>query len=370
MSKKDYYEVLNIPKSATNDEIKKAYRKMAKKYHPDMNLDNKKEAETKFKEVSEAYEVLMDPQKRQLYDQYGHDGVSQTFRGGGFTWDDFTHFDDLQDILGNLFGGGSMFEDLFGFSRRSGTPRAKRGGDIHVIISVSLEEIVNAEKKQFQINRFEQCSACGGQGGHDLTTCPQCNGRGQVQTQSRSFFGTFTSVSTCPQCRGQGQIVKTPCAKCSGNGRTRKSRTIEIKTPRGVATGQYIMLRGEGHYGRGGKGNIIVEFEEKPHPYFERRGYDLYLRLLTPYSKLVNGGTVIIPSLNGKEDKLKIPKGSSAPEIVRVRGKGMPQPTGGHGDLYVELNLQPLKTKDKNLGKIVDELKKYEKEATPRKRRT
>jgi molecular chaperone DnaJ len=366
--KRDYYEVLGIQKGASPEEIKKAYRDKAKQYHPDMHRDNKKEAEEKFKEVSEAYEVLMDPQKRQLYDQYGHDGVSQTFKGGGFSWDDFTHYDDLQDILGNLFGGGSLFDGLFGFGGRQAQQRAHKGGDIHVILKVSLEEIANSAKKKFKINRYERCMTCGGKGGSDLATCNQCGGRGQVRTQSRSFFGTFTSVSPCPVCKGSGQIIKTPCTKCGATGRTRMSRTIEISTPRGVADGQYIVLRGEGHFGQGGNGNIIVQFEEKPHEYFERQGYNLYLRMYTPYSRLIGGGSIDVPSLNGKQERIKISKGSAAPEVIRVKGKGMPRPDGGYGDLFVELDLKPLKSTDRNLGKIIEELKQYEGEPTPRRR--
>ncbi|UCF71478.1 MAG: DnaJ domain-containing protein [candidate division WOR-3 bacterium] len=365
--KRDYYEVLGVAKGASSDDVKKAYLKKAKQHHPDMNPTNKKEAEEKFKEVSEAYEVLMDPQKRQLYDQYGHDGVSQTFKGGGFSWDDFTHFDDLQDILGNLFGG-SHFEDLFGFGGRRGGQRQSRGGDIHVILKVTLEEIVNSAKKQFKVNRFEGCTACGGKGGTDFSTCGQCGGRGQVKTQSRSFFGTFTSVGTCPACKGSGQTIKTPCSKCSGTGRSRVTRTIEIKTPRGVANGQYIVLRGEGHFGRGGNGSIIVQFEEKPHMYFERRGYDLYIRMLTPYSKLINGGSIDVPGFNGRRERVKVKKGSSAPEIIRLKAKGMPRPDGGYGDMYVELDLKPLESTDKNVSKIIEELKNYEGEPKPRPR--
>jgi molecular chaperone DnaJ len=366
--KKDYYEILGIAKSASQDEIKKAYRNLAKKYHPDMNLENKKEAEEKFKEISEAYEVLMDPKKKQLYDQYGHAGVSQTFRGGGFSWDDFTHFDDLQDVLGNLFGG-SIFEDLFGASRRTTRQQARRGGDIHVILKVSLEDIVTTAEKKFTISRYEVCSACNGAGGHDTMTCLQCAGRGQVQTQSRSIFGTFTSVSTCPKCHGKGQVIKDPCNKCHGAGRMKKTRSIEIQIPQGVAHGQYIVLREEGHYANGGKGSIVVEFEEKPHEYYDRRRYDLYIRFHIPYSKLVNGGAINVPGLNGKQVTVKIPKGSGAPEIVRARGKGMPRPGGGRGDLYVELNLLPLKAKDKQVKEIVDGLKKFENKASPIKRR-
>jgi len=365
--KKDYYESLGISKNATGDEIKRAYRGKAKKYHPDMNPDNKKESEEKFKEISEAYEILMDPQKRHLYDQYGHEGVAQTFRGGGFTWEDFTHFDDLEDVLGNLFGG-SLFENFLGTSHRTTRQRTKTGGDIHVIISVSLEEILSSVKKQFKVSRYEHCAVCAGRGGHDFNTCPQCGGKGQVKTHARSIFGTFTSIGTCPECQGQGEIVKIHCTKCGGEGRIRVSKTIEIAIPRGIAHGQYIILQGEGHYARGGNGNIIVQFEEKPHEYFERQRDNLYIRILTPYSKLVNGGTIEIPSLNGSPEKIKIPKGSAVPEIIRIRGKGMPRHTGGYGDLYVELNLKPPETRDKNLSKLIDELAKYEGEATPRKR--
>jgi molecular chaperone DnaJ len=363
--KKDYYEILGVSRNASSEEIKKAYRNLAKKWHPDMNPDNKKEAEEKFKEISEAYEVLMDPQKRQLYDNYGHEGVSQTFRGGGFSWDDFSHFDDLQDILGNLLGG-SIFEDFFGTTRTRAA--GQRGGDIHVVLRVSLEDIASAEKKQFKVNRYEYCSACSGRGGHDFTTCTQCGGKGQVRTQTRSFFGTFTSVSTCPKCRGSGEIIKTPCVKCGGTGRIRFSRTVEIKTPRGISSGQYIVLKGEGHYGPGGNGNIIVEFEEKPHEYFERRGDDLFLRILAPYSTLISGGTVEIPGLNGSQETVRIPKGCSAPEIIKIKGKGMPRINGGNGDLYVEINLKPLASSDRNLNRIIEELRKYEGNPVVKKR--
>lgn len=361
--KKDYYEILGVPRNASSDDIKKAYRSKAKTCHPDLNPDNKKESEEKFKELSEAYEVLMDTQKRQLYDRHGHEGVSQTFRGGGFSWDDFHHFDDLQDILGNLFGG-SIFEDFFGGGRRA-SQRPRRGGDLHVILSVTLEDIVNRATKKFKINRYEACSACGGQGGDDLVSCPQCGGRGQVRTQSRSIFGTFSSISPCPKCGGRGQIIKNVCTSCQGEGRIKKQRTIEIKVPQGVARGQYIVLRGEGHFGPGGRGSIIVEFDEKPHRYFERRGYDLYIRMETPYSLLINGGVLHIPGLNGSKEKVKVPKGSTAPQIVRARGKGMPRPDSGHGDLYVELDLKPLEKKDKDLKEVLEQLKKYEGPSSP-----
>ncbi len=365
--KKDYYELLGVDKKASNDDIKKAYRTKAKQHHPDLNPDNKKEAEEKFKEVSEAYEVLMDPQKRQMYDQYGHDGVSQAFKGGGFSWNDFHHYEDLQDILGSFFGG-SIFENVAGFGGRSAQAQRRRGGDIHVVLRVSLEDIVNREHKSFRVNRYEACPSCNGKGGQDLITCSRCNGRGQVRTQSRSFLGAFTSISDCPYCRGTGKEIKNPCSDCRGSGRIQKARTIEIRVPQGVGQGQYIVLRGEGHHGPDGRGDLLVEFEEKPHEYYERRGYHLYIRITVPYSILVNGGTVHIPGLNGKEEKVKIPKASSAPEIVRARGKGMPRPDGGRGDLYVELELQALKPGDSRLNKLIEELKQFESGPIPRKR--
>ncbi len=368
--KKDYYQTLGISRNASPEEIKKSYRNLAKKWHPDMNPDNKKEAEERFKEISEAYEILMDPKKKALYDQYGHEGVSQTFGGGGFKWEDFTHFDDLQGIFGNLgdLFGGSMFEDFFGGGSRTTQTRRKRGGDLHVILSVTLEEIFVSSHKEFKFNRFEACQPCHGKGGFDFTTCPQCRGSGQVRTQSRSVFGMITQVSVCPHCQGKGEIIKNPCVKCGGQGRIKTSRTIEIKVPPGIATGQYIVLKGEGHYAAGGKGDVIVEFEEKPHDYFERRGDHLYIRILTPYSKLISGGTIEIPGLNGCKDTVKIPKGTAAPEIIRVRGKGMPRIRGGFGDLYVEIDLKPLETTDKNLNSIIEQLTKYEGEPAPKKR--
>jgi molecular chaperone DnaJ len=368
-NKRDYYEVLGVAKTASADEIKKAYRDLAKKHHPDMNPDHKKEAEEKFKEISEAYEVLMDPNKRSVYDRYGHEGASQTFRGGGFSWDEFTHFDDLQDVLGNLFGG-SIFEDFFGFQNRSSGPRRRKGGDIHVIMRVTLEEIVNSAKKQFKVNRLEPCAACSGQGGFERAECPQCRGQGRVRTQTRSILGTFTSVQACPKCEGQGHVTKTPCVKCGASGKVKATRTIEITVPAGVAHGQYIVLRGEGNYEAGGKGEIIVQFEEKPHEFFERQGDNLYIRIQAPFSRLVAGGAIEILGLNGGNEKVTIPKGSGAPRVIRVKGRGMPRTNGGHGDLYVEVDLKPLQSGDKNLSGVLEQLKKYEGPVTPQKRET
>lgn len=366
-AKRDYYEVLGVPKNASSDQIKKAYRELAKKYHPDMNPDNKQEAEEKFKEISEAYEILMDENKRAMYDRYGHEGASQTFRSGGFSWDEFTHFDDLQDILGNLFGG-SIFDSFFGGGAARTDPRRKKGGDLHVILRVALEEIMSSAKKQFKVNRYEACEACQGLGGTNTQPCPQCRGQGRVKTQTRSILGTFTSIQPCPHCQGRGTIYKNPCTKCGTVGYHKITRTIEIKIPRGVSNNQYIVLRGEGHYGPGGNGNIIVQFEEKPHEFFERRDEHLFIRVQAPYSKLVSGGVIEIPGLNGEKEKISIPKGSPAPRLIRVKGKGMIRPDGGRGDLFVEVGLKPLQSSDKALNPLLEQLKKYEGPVTPIKR--
>ncbi len=366
-AKRDYYEVLGVQKNASPEQIKKAYRDLAKKHHPDMNPDHKKEAEEKFKELSEAYEVLMDSNKRAMFDRYGHEGASQTFRGGGFSWDDFTHFDDLQDILGNLFGG-SIFDGFFGGSGGRADPQRKKGGDIHVILRVSLEEIVASDKKQFKVNRYEACEACAGLGGTDAQPCPQCRGQGRVKAQTRSILGTFTTIQPCPQCQGRGSTYKNACTKCGSIGYHKITRTIEIKIPAGIGHGQYIVLRGEGHYGAAGRGNIIVQFEEKPHEFFERQAENLFIRVQAPYSKLVSGGSIEIPGLNGEKEKVNIPKGSNAPRLIRVKGKGMPKPDGGRGDLFVEIGLKPLQSSDKTLSSILEQLKKYEGPVTPVKR--
>ncbi|MEO0225730.1 MAG: molecular chaperone DnaJ [candidate division WOR-3 bacterium] len=354
--KKDYYEILGVPKGASEEEIKKAYRNLAKKYHPDLNPDNKKEAEEKFKEISEAYEVLMDPEKRRLYDQYGHEGVSQTFRTGGFTWEDFTHFTDLEDILGDFFGG-SIFNSFFGRPTRRAT--SKRGGDIHLKLRVSLEEIYSGGLKTFKIDRYERCEECQGKGGTGEVTCVQCAGSGQIRTQTRSLFGFVTNIIPCPRCEGRGQIIKNPCRKCGGARRIKKTRTFEIKVPIGVASGQYISLRNEGHWNIGGKGDVIVEFEEKEHPIFTRDNDRLIAQLFVPYSALVLGGEVEIETLGGRE-KIKIPGGTQSGEIIRVRGRGMPRLGGGKGDLILEIIAQTLDKNNGKVKKILEDLMPFE----------
>lgn len=363
--KKDYYETLGVSRNASDEEIKKAYRSLAKKHHPDMNPDNKKEAEERFKEISEAYEVLMDTEKRRLYDQYGHDGVSQTFRSGGFTWEDFTHFTDLEDILGDFFGG-SIFDSFFG--RQTQRTASRRGGNIHMRLRVTLEDIYSSSLKTFKLDRYEKCDECHGKGGTGDVACIQCSGRGQVRTQSRSIFGVVTNVSICPRCRGSGSIIKNPCAKCHGEKRIKKSRTFEIRVPAGVSTGQYISLRSEGNWNTDGGGDVIVEFEEKEHPVFIRDHDNLIAQALVPYSKLVMGGEVEIETLSGRE-KIKIPQGMQAGDLLKLKGKGMPRLTGGRGDLLLELEAHTLKKSNGKVKKILEELIPFEEGTILRKKK-
>lgn len=362
MAKRDYYEVLGIARNASGDEIKQAYRRLAKKHHPDLNPEKRKEAEEKFKEISEAYEILMDPEKKRLYDQFGHEGVSQTFRSGGFTWDDFTHFTDLEDILGEFFGGGSIFGDIFG-TRRS--KRSHRGGNIHVELKITLEDIVRGLKKTIALDRYEVCSSCNGRGGTDVKTCTTCGGSGQVRAHTRSFFGSFLRVSVCPQCNGSGNIVTNKCAKCSGSGRIRNKTKIEVKIPAGIRQGNYITLRGQGNWDHGGRGDVIIEIKEKPHSQFAVMDDDLGIEVLVPYSTLILGGKIEVPTLNGSK-KLTITPYTPSGTKFKFKNEGLARYHGGRGDLLVTVNAD-LPEKGRDLEKLIKELRDYEKPISIRK---
>lgn len=326
---RDYYEVLGLGKTATADEIKKAYRRLALKYHPDRNQDDPT-AEDKFKEASEAYEILSDPQKRSTYDQYGVDGLKGAFsgKGGGFTWQDFTHATDFDDIFG------SIFSDFFGgggarrSSRRGGGPAEQRGGDLRVTLKLTLEEIMTGVAKTIKIKKYTICPECRGSGaraGSSPQTCPNCGGTGEIHTQSRSLFGSFVSVQPCPTCHGSGQIVKDPCAKCGGPGRIRETETITVNVPPGVSTGNYIPLRGQGDVGphNGPPGDIVVYLEELEHAVFERHEDDILYELPLSITQAALGDNIEIPTLGGRA-KLKIPAGTQSGKIFRMRGKGIP----------------------------------------------
>lgn len=372
MAKRDYYEVLGIPRDSTDDQIKKAYRDLAKKHHPDANLENKEEAAEKFKEISEAYEVLMDKNKRTMFDQYGHDGMSGAFGSGGFNMNrDFTHFEDLSDILGGLFGGfggGSIF-DLFGGGTRTGFRRAGtqviRGGDIRVNLKLSLEEIAKGVTKKIKVKHYEKCSSCKGSGakkGTEQIVCPECQGRGQVARTNRGLLGGIVqTIATCSRCGGTGKIVKEPCSTCKGTGRTKKTSVISVRIPAGISEGNYIPLRGQGHVGpnNGPKGDLVVVIEEKKHPTFERHGSDVVYRANISYTMAVLGGKMKVPTLNGKVS-LKIPKGTPSGKLFRLKGEGLPRLNfTGKGDEYVEVTIWTpgkVSSEEKDLLKRLDDI--------------
>ena len=312
MSKRDYYEILGISKSATDDEIKKAYRNLALKYHPDrVTADKKKEAEERFKEISEAYEVLMDSKKRATYDQYGHAGVDNSFRGGGgFDFNqDFHHFEDLKDIfgefdIGELFRGFGMGGDSFsgsfgGGGRRGAGPR--RGSDLEYHLDITFEEAAFGAEKTITIPRYETCGECGGSGakpGSKVDRCSACGGRGQVSASS----GFFNVIRTCERCGGEGVIVKAPCNYCDGSGRVRSKRNISVKIPAGVDSGSRLRIHGEGEAGEKGgrRGDLYILLNVKPHEIFERHEYDIYCQVPIHFTTAVFGGEIDVPTLEGK----------------------------------------------------------------------
>lgn len=371
-TKRDYYEVLSVARNATEDQIKQAYRKLAKQYHPDMNPDNRKEAEEKFKELSEAYEVLLDKDKRQLYDQYGHDGVSRKFGPGGFDpRRDFTHTEDLRDIFGDFIRGfgdsesGSIFDLLFGEGgRETQIRRAARGRDIHVRFNLSLEEIAEGVTKELTISRFEKCAECNGKGGKGNQTCPACKGRGQTRQVSRSVFGQFVQVSTCPNCGGQGEMVKDLCQNCKGEGRVRVERKIKVRIPAGVQNGNYLPLHGEGHYGPAGRGDVLIEIEEKEHPLFIRQNDDIVVEVPISITLATLGGEIEIPTLNSKKS-IKINPGTQPDSVVRIRGAGIKHLDGGRGDELVKITVHIPEKISSRERELLKELAKNQTESVP-----
>ncbi len=338
--KRDYYEVLGVSRTATAEEIKKAYRKLAMQYHPDRNPGNEEAAE-KFKEASEAYEVLSDSTKRQRYDQFGHEGMKSTFGPGGFDFGrDFTQGADLQDILGSLFGGG--FGDFFGGGGRS-RPRnsAQRGNDLRFDLEIDLEEAIFGSHRDLDLPVSDTCPDCGGSGaapGSSRETCRQCGGRGSVI----SGGGFFQISQPCPVCGGEGTIVKNPCRKCRGTGRVKTRRTISLRIPPGVDTGTRLRLSGKGEGGlRGGPaGDLHVVIHVREHELFTRQDDDLACVVTVPPHVAALGGEVEVPTPDGVA-KLKISAGTPNGKTFRLRGKGMPSLNGGgNGDLHVRVDIE------------------------------
>ncbi|HEV8538374.1 MAG TPA: molecular chaperone DnaJ [Bacteroidota bacterium] len=361
MAKRDYYEILEVPRSASTDEIKKAYRKAALKWHPDRNPDNK-EAEERFKEAAEAYEILGDENKRRRYDQFGHEGMrpGADYHGYNDINEIFSHF---QDIFGGGFGG-SIFEEVFsggrgrGRSRQTGIP----GSDLKIRLKLTLEEIATGVEKKLKIKRMKTCETCNGtgaKGGSSRITCPACNGSGEVRHVSRSVFGQFVNISTCSNCGGEGRITKEKCPTCEGEGRVQGETTIKVNVPPGVSEGNYIPLQGQGNAGqRGGPpGDLIVVIEEEPHTIFARNGDDVVLDLLISYPEAALGAEVEIPTLNGRS-RLKIEPGTQSGRILRMRDKGIPRlHSRERGDQLVRVNVwvpTKLSKEEKDLMKTLE----------------
>ncbi len=358
MGKRDYYDVLGVSRSATVAEIKKAYRKMALKYHPDKNPDDK-EAEEKFKEAAEAYEVLSNEEKRARYDRFGHEGVRGAgggFGGGGMSMDDiFSHFGDI--FGGHFgFGGGS-------FGGRGGRRRVNRGSNLRVKVKLSLDEIAHGVEKKIKLKKYVACKACNGTGarhGSSYSTCPTCRGTGQVTRVTNTFLGQMQTTTTCPQCGGEGQIITDKCEVCHGNGIVRNDEVITINIPAGVAEGMQLSLSGKGNAAaRGGiNGDLIVLIEEEPHPELTRDGNNLIYDLYISFPDAALGTSAEIPTVDGKV-RIKLPSGTQGGKVLRLKGKGLPDVNGyGKGDLLVNVNIWTPKHLSKEEKRLLEKLQK------------
>jgi molecular chaperone DnaJ len=348
----DYYETLGVARDASDDEIKKAYRKLAMQYHPDRN-GGSKEAEERFKTVTEAYDVLRDAQKRAAYDRYGEAGL----RGGGGGGYQHVDLSDALNIfmrdfgLGDLFGGG-------GGGRTSG-PRA--GQDVKLDLRLTLVEVAAGVTKQVKLKLLQGCARCDGAGaepGTQAQRCGTCGGQGEVRRAQQSFFGQFVSVGPCPSCRGEGTTIASPCTECRGEGRVRGEQTLDIRVPAGVATGQYMQMRGVGNVGvRGGpRGDVIVVFDVTDDPRFERDGEDLYCEAIVAFPQVVLGAAIKVPGITGPLD-LKVPAGTQSGQVFTLRGQGLPRVNAsGKGDLHVRVQVWTPQGIDREAKRLIGEL--------------
>lgn len=332
VQKRDYYDILSVSRNATEEELRKAYRRLARQYHPDVNKDP--EAEARFKEINEAYEVLHDPEKRAAYDRFGHAGVPP---GAGFG-----------DFQGFGFGGlGDIFEEFFGFAPRAGAARhgPARGGDLRIQVVLTFEEAVFGAEKEIEVTRLESCPECGGSGaepGSQPRRCPECNGRGQVRRVQQTLFGSFANVTTCPRCAGRGEIVGTPCSRCRGEQRVPVAKRLAVSLPAGVDDGTQMRLAGEGEAGmRGGPpGNLYVSLRVQPHRYFRRQENDILLDLYISFVQAALGDKINVPTLEG-EEPLAIPAGTQTGSSFRLRAKGVPYlRRSGRGDQIVTVHVR------------------------------
>ncbi|MCD6531821.1 J domain-containing protein, partial [bacterium] len=335
----DPYEVLGVSRDATLDEIKSAYRRLAMKYHPDRNPDDP-EAEEKFKQIAEAYEILSDPKKREMYDRGGFRDVGDFFGGRGFSYDDaMSIFEQIFGDLGDFFGGGFDVH-----TRRTSRTRsyAQPGESLRVFLDLRLDEIYRGTEKTITVSRYDTCPECGGRGyppGEGLRTCPQCGGKGVITQVGRSIFGTVQRVVTCPTCGGTGQVPSKICKRCGGTGRVRRSEKIRVKIPAGIEDGQILRVPGKGNAGIGGgpPGDLLIVVQEIPHPKFARKGADLYTSYPIKVSTAVLGGTRTFKHIDGEEFEINIPPSTQFGDILVLRGKGMPIPgTSRRGNLIIQ----------------------------------
>ncbi len=356
MAKRDFYEILGVTKSATKEEIKKAYRQQALKFHPDKNPGNA-EAEDKFKEAAEAYEVLSDDTKRQRYDQFGHAGLGGAASGGG-GYGGFSNIEDIFSAFGDIFGG--HFGGFGGFSGQSrGGRRVNKGSNLRIKVRLSLQDIAKGVEKNIKVKKYVACEVCAGSGaakGSSFTTCSTCRGSGQVTRVTNSFFGQMQTASVCPTCQGEGKIIEHKCTACFGEGIVKGEETVKLNIPAGVAEGMQLSVSGKGNAARRGgiNGDLIIQVEEEPHPLLTREENDLIYDLSLSIPDAIIGAHVEIPTIDGKV-KVKIEPGTQPGKILRLRGKGIPSVNGyGVGDLLVNITVFIPKNISKDEKKIIE----------------
>ncbi len=354
---KDYYKILGVDRNASKEEIKRAYRRLAKKYHPDLNPENRKEAEKKFKEISEAYEVLMDDEKRRLYDQYGEDGLKGVFKGG-FDWSNFTHFSDIEDIFRDFF---DFDFDPFGFFRghRGYRWEERRGRDIETEVVITLQEAFTGCTKDVSVRHAVKCDRCDGSGAYspsDVEVCPTCQGTGVLRKVSRQGFMQMIQTTICPACHGEKKIVKKACPKCSGSGRVYRETKLEVKIPAGIENGMRLRIPGKGEVGEGGAGDLYVVVRVMPHPKIKRDGTELYQEIEVTFPEAVLGTKVKVETLDGTK-KLKIPPGTKPGREFILHGSGMPDiNTRRRGDMHVFVTISVPEKLTKRQEELIKEL--------------
>ncbi len=357
MAGKDYYKILGVSRDASEDEIKRAFRKLARKYHPDINPGNR-EAEERFKEINEAFEVLRDPEKRQAYDQFGEAGLEGAgFRPGARGFPSF-------DELFRNFGFGDIFDVFSGFGDRGRpSPGPEQGADLRYELEISLEDAFKGIETEIEVPRFERCSACGGSGARPGTSpvqCPKCRGTGEVRMIRRNAFMQTINIMPCDRCGGRGTIIESPCKNCSGSGREKKTRRVKVKIPAGVEDGQYLRLAGQGETGSNGgpPGDLYVEIGVREHPVFERHERDIFCKTSVSLPVAVFGGKIEVPTLTGKA-RINIPPGTQSHTVFRLRGQGMPELHGrGRGDQFVKVVVEIPKKLSREQRKLMEEYAK------------